>query len=271
MKAAHCRHIPGLLSLIALLALPGAAEAATLILGASSQSRYSQDGTDFAAFFPSEPIGNTFTGFQDELEYRAYFVFDVSTISSPIASGKLKLMNKRYYSSANSEAIALYDVNTPVASLVGGVQQPEIFDDLGEGTVYGNATVFATPPQNDFDNVVEEFFEVTLTSAAIQDINQAAAQGDDFFALGVRLVETGEPSPYVFTTPIVAGRTTEGIIFSGGPYDPIQDSETLGELILETAPPPPTDVPEPAGVMSILALGSAGAIAQRLAKRQPPR
>jgi hypothetical protein len=237
-------------------------------LGASNQSRYSATGTDFFASNPSPSgIGNTLTGWRNGVEFRSYFVFDVGAVSSTVTGARLRLLNKRYYSTENSEEIELFDVTTPTAELIGGVGRTDIFQDLGTGNAYGSATLVATPPTNDFDNVVEEYFEVVLTQAAIAGINQAASQGQQYFSIGIRLSDQNE-SPYQFIDPRLNGLTVEGTVFSGGLLDPLQNSEVPGELLLDIKDPnTPVGIPEPSAVLSLVALGLTGSFLSFRARR----
>lgn len=283
MKAIRLNPLWGVIGFVTVAVWGGVAEAATLILGASAQSRYDAFGVDLLAVDPSQslPISNTLTGFRDGIEHRSYFVFDVSSLSQPVVGATLRLLNKRYYSTENSETIELFDVKPENRTqLVGGFQRRDIFDDLGEGTTYGTATLTTTPPQTDFDNLVEEYFEVTLTAAAIADINQAAARGDGFFSLGVKLAAEDRQSPYTFTCeyangqPIpgctLTGLQVEGVVFSGGARDERKISEVPGELILELEDSPPyTGVPESSTVLSLLGLGLSGVILKGVQQRRP--
>ena len=255
MRASRFRGIIGSLSIVAATFVSSPVEAATLVLGASTQAWYSQGGFNLAVFGnQSSPIFNTFTGVQDSVEFRSYFVFDVGSITSPIASGTLQLYQKRYYSSVSTETITLYDVTTPTTTLV-STQGTAAFDDLGSGEVYGSGTINADPPQNDLDNFVGEYFEVVLTQAAIDGINQAVAESEDF-AIGIMLSSIDD-TPYSFTT---VQRQTEGVLFSGGSTDPLQELEFPAQLILvEADPEPPLAVTEPSaivGFVSVLFLGA---------------
>lgn len=268
MKARCLINCSGLLSLVTVVAWCGSVEAATMVLGASNQSRYDEFGIDFVAVYPdaTQPA-NTLTGFLNGVENRSYFVFDVSSITSPVVGATLRLLNKRYYSTENSETIELFDVSTPTDELVGGFQRTDIFDDLGSGDSYGSATLVANPPQNDFDNLVEEFFEVTLTPAAIADIQNAATAGNGLFALGIKLQDDSFGSPYVFQTGRRIGQPVEGTVFSGGPFDP-EGIEVPGELILELDDSkPPTGVPEPSTAFGLLALTMAGVMRKLVHRR----
>lgn len=284
MKAPCLRHIAGLLGFAIAATWCGSAEAATLILGASHQSRYDQFGVNWLPLTSSEqsPIGNTLTGWRDGVESRSYFVFDVGTVPSTVTGARIRLLNKRYYSTNTSEEIELFDVTTPVSEVVGAERRDDIFDDLGTGASYGTTTLVANATTNDFDNVVQEYFEVVLTQAAINGINQATAQGQRYFAIGIKLADASQGSPYTFKcetesgVPIppsicgLRGLQVEGTVFSGGFRDPLQESETPGELILETEDPevPPVGVPEPTAALSLIALGISGSVLR--ARYRPP-
>ena len=280
MKAACLKCFSGLLGLAIAASCGGAAEAATLILGASNQSRYDSFGIDFLATnTDSEPLGNTLTGWRNGIEFRSYFVFDLASVTSAVTGARLRLLNKRYYSTETSETIQLFDVTTPATDLVGGFLQPQIFEDLGTGVSYGETTLVANPPANDFDNAVLEYFEVVLTQAAIDGINRAVAEGQRYFGIGIKLEGTQPDSPYVFdcrdpaTGEIIsgcglAGLEVEGVLFSGGNRDPLQDSEAPGELILDfQSTTPPIGVPEPAAALSLVAVGLIGTLLKSNSQR----
>lgn len=270
MKAACLQYITGLLGCAIAVAWCGAADAATLILGASQQSRYDQFGINWLSETASDqfPIGNTLTGWRDGIESRSYFVFDVSAVSDVVTGAKLRLLNKRYYSTLNNEKFELFDVTTPALEVVNELVSEDIFRDLGTGASYGTTTVVADPTTNDFDNVVQEYFEIVLTQAAIDGINQAAAQGKQYFAIGVKLADDSRGSPYVFKcedlngVPIpppfctLRGVKVEGSVFSGGFRDPLRNSEVPGELVIETRDSdPPVRVPEASAELGLIAFG----------------
>ncbi len=278
MKAACLKCFSGLLGLAIAASCGGAAEAATLILGASTQSRYDQYGIDFLATRPGHPpLANTFTGWRNNVEFRSYFIFDLETVSAAVTGARLRLLNKRYYSTEASETIQLFDIATPINQLVGGFGRPDIFadlgtDDSGQGS-YGEATLVANPNTNDFDNLVEEYFEVVLTQAAIDGINRAVAAGQRYFGIGIRLANSSQGSPYAFQCeflngePIpsdlcsVQGVEAEGVLFSGGSRDQRQQSEVSGELILDfNTTTPPVGVPEPAAALSLITVGAIGTL-----------
>ncbi|RZM77897.1 PEP-CTERM sorting domain-containing protein [Leptolyngbya iicbica] len=276
MKAVGLKCISAGLGLAIATSAGGAAEAATLILGASTQSRYDQYGIDFLAPRPEHPpLANTLTGWRNDVEFRSYFFFDLDTVSTAVTGARLRLLNKRYYSTEASETLQLFDIVTPMEQLVGGFGRPEFFadlgqDDSGQGS-YGEVTLVSAPTTTDFDNLVEEYFEVVLTQAAIDGINRAVAAGQRYFGIGIRLADTSRGSPYAFKCefsngePIppddcpVRGVLTEGVVFSGGKGDPRQQSEVPGELLLDLQPDSPSvGVPEPATALSLITVGLTG-------------
>ena len=257
MRTSQLTSVASALSVVALTLSSGAASAATLRLGASTQAWYNQFGVNSAVVENQDgPVFNTFTGFFNGVEFRSYYVFDVGAIASPIASGVLKLSPKRYYSSINRETVTLYDVATPVDDLINN-QRVATFDDLGNGEEYGHGVIVANPTVNPdfiFDPQTA-FITITLTEAAIQAINQAI-KNKQSFALGLSLVSAGD-SPFILNNNFIA----EGVLFSGGVTDPVSDNGFQSELILEEArsnPDDPRAIPELFSVWGILVACSIG-------------
>lgn len=80
-------------------------------------------------------------------EFRDFFVFDLTDMHSgpfEIVSAELRLWlpDGGYVSPDASELYELYSVETdPADVMAGGSGHTDIFDDLGDGTLYGSATV----------------------------------------------------------------------------------------------------------------------------------
>jgi hypothetical protein len=257
------------------------AEAATLKLGASNQAWYREDGANSLELLPQlGSINNTFTGRRQfalgpgELtpyySYHSYFVFDTAAITQPIRAGKVRLFQRQYYSSASQETITLYDVEVSVPDLLsapkGQAKAMAIFDDLGNGLVYGTQLVSASPTTQETGTFIGQFLDVELTSAAISAINQAVKNSTPF-AFGIA-VSSLEDSPYVSPpNGQLGGAGFEAIAFSS-PNILVTDPDTgqpipnfPAQLILEPEEPdPPVGVPEPSplwGTISLLGLGIA--------------
>ena len=103
---------------------------------------------------------------------RNFFVFDLSSVTQPIASATLALSVPSFlagpgYSSGDAnENYELHDVVTPIATLVGGTGGVAAHSDLGGGVVYGNRTMTAA----DMGAVVE----IPLNAAAISALDTAS-------------------------------------------------------------------------------------------------
>jgi hypothetical protein len=101
---------------------------------------------------------------------RNFFVFDLSSVVTPIGSARLELFvpgppNPGYSSPNPSENYELHDVTTPIATLVAGTGGIAAHTDLGSGVVYGSRTMTAA----DNSSVVE----ITLNAAAISALDSA--------------------------------------------------------------------------------------------------
>lgn len=103
-------------------------------------------------------------------DIRNFFVFDLSSVTRPIASAKLALLvpsqpGQGYASPAASENYELHDVVTPLGPLMGGTGGVAAHVDLGSGIVYGSRTMTAA----DIGRIVE----ITLNSSAIAALDAA--------------------------------------------------------------------------------------------------
>lgn len=102
--------------------------------------------------------------------FRNFFVFDLSSITSPVASAKLRAENpiNGYTGVQPSETWTLYDVVTPIPTLIAGTGGVVAYADLASGATYGSQVVSAA------DN--GQVVEVDLNAAAIAGINGATGQ-----------------------------------------------------------------------------------------------
>jgi hypothetical protein len=126
---------------------------------------------------------NTATGFAGDLGLlRTFFVFDLSALSVPVLGATLRLELEAYLSGAASETFVVGSVNKVPARAMGASYSPgtasgqTIFEHLGTGTVYGQATVAHSD--------VGSLIEITLSSEAVADMQAAAG---DLFAVGIWL------------------------------------------------------------------------------------
>jgi hypothetical protein len=134
---------------------------------------------------------NYIAGDLSGMEYRDFFVFDLSGVSGTIVNAALDIENPPggYVSADGSETWTVYDVNvTSIANLVGAIDNATSFNDIGSGTSYGSANVVwtgVTTPVN-----------VNLNASAVSALNSAIGGQ---FALGGRVTTIGAlGDEYVF-------------------------------------------------------------------------
>jgi hypothetical protein len=86
-------------------------------------------------------------GLQD---FRNFFIFDLTSVTNPVTSAKLHLYNNGFvpsfpgygFESPNPfETYKIFDVNTPLASLVAGTGGTTAYADIGTGTSYGTYNI----------------------------------------------------------------------------------------------------------------------------------
>jgi hypothetical protein len=133
------------------------------------------------SFSAPNPLANTLAG-RDPEEIRAYFVFDLTGYGGGAPSGTLELELEAYFDFLDPDPSQSFDVRDYAGSITtlttgtSSATNVSIFDDLGDGDLYGSATVTAAD--------VGSILSITLSSAAIADINAASG---GLFALGIDL------------------------------------------------------------------------------------
>jgi hypothetical protein len=159
---------------------------ATTILTYTDRGWYTSDGFHD----PDEP--NYIVGRYD-VDYRNFFVFDLSSVTGTITSATLKLFNPSdrpgsgYLSPDATETLELYDVSTSIASLTDGTTGVSAFTDLGSGTSFGSTIVSVA------DNGT--FITITLNASALSALNVAGG----LFAIGGAVTTLSGPDfQYVF-------------------------------------------------------------------------
>jgi hypothetical protein len=160
---------------------------------------------------------NTATGIAGDLGIlRAFIVFEMPQLSGSIIEASLRLELEAYLSGEECETFMVMSVNTPARAmgmtyLPGAAAGQAIFDDLGNGSVYGHATVTADD--------VGRVLEISLSAQALQDMQAAAGT---LFAIGIQL---GQIIP-----PQAANDTLKMVRFSAASENRTQ------QLVLQTSP-----------------------------------
>ena len=201
------------------------ASAATIVLGAIDQGWYRQNGEHLVA----NP--NYVAGMTGGNQFRNFFVFDLAGLTS-IQSAALRLNTEEYSSADPTETYTLFDVTTPIASLINGTGGLGAFDDLGSGTSYGSRVY----------SLGDEFQvrDLTLNPAALTALNLTIG---GLFALGGALTSLDPSTP---GNEFVFG-------FSGN---------NLARLVLETE----RDVPEPSTLL-LVGAGAAVGLSRRFRRK----
>jgi hypothetical protein len=176
----------------------------------------------------SDTLRNTYTGRESitpgHIETRSYLVFDLASVTSPIASASLRLELNAYFGTALGQAY-------PEGSAIGQAN----FADIGTGNVYGTSVALPSqaaqsctsngPCSGSYFNA-GDILTVILNPTAVADIN---ARLGGKFAVGFKVDDVG-PGNTVFGE-------LKGVRFRadfGEPRVPV------AELVLEEAA-----IPEP--------------------------
>lgn len=152
-----------------------------VILTAADLGWYESNGSFSGGPAPANYLAGSDT--TSCLEARNFFTFNLASVTGTILSGQLQVYipgtsaGDAYngFSSPNSsDTYQLFDVSTPLQTLVGGTGGTATFADLGSGANYGSVSITAA------DNGAT--VSVPLSPAAITALNSALASGT--FALG---------------------------------------------------------------------------------------
>lgn len=247
-------------AVIALVFCCASASASIITIDRNSRGAYDSTGaTNESGYLNEFPTGRVASGY----EARHWIRFDVPLLPSttPIVSASLRLGLANYVSIDGAETYEAREVTTN-ATLLGanfGVFPPAstpsvfgraVFDDLGDGAVYGSASLSAS------DGVVL----LTLSDDALNALNSLAhrttplygASGNMFVVGGQLATLNSDRSDLeaVFCSPAVPA--------FGIPECPLlnvrHNTHNVSELILATAPsapPPGGTVPEPGSLALI--------------------
>ena len=200
------------------------ARASELVLSAVDSGWYDADGRQGTSANSQNYIAGTLGG---PLEYRNFFVFDLSGVEGPISSAVLRAYNPSFQvpgdtangfaSLAPFETYELFDVDSSIPAMLTSTAGVSFFDDLGSGQSYGSYSVSAA--QNG------SVISFQLSGTALADLNASSG----FFAIGGAL------------TSLAFGPTQEHIFaFTAGYYGSSSVSNNTRELVLTIIPEPAT-------------------------------
>jgi subtilisin family serine protease len=194
-----------------------------------------------ATGFHDEFNDNYVTALLSGLEYRDFFVFDLSGVAQQIAAAELRVFNPYdgFFSPDPTETYSLFDVSTPLGSLeASGGGQTAIFNDLGTGTNYGSQVV--SPADNG------QFVSVSLNSAGLAALN-ASLGGQT--ALGGALTSlSGEADQYLFG---YSGQDSRQLVITlADPADWYSFTAVAGSTILLNTATPGDGAGEPGNTLN---------------------
>ena len=125
---------------------PKNCEATILSITTFDSGRYRNDGTSN----PGSP--NYIVGDHSAATFNKFFTFDLSGVSGKITqitlfaynSSAFEIFDGGYVSLDPFETWSLFDVNTPLASLLDGTGGVAAYNDLGSGTLLGSRQILST-------------------------------------------------------------------------------------------------------------------------------
>ena len=125
------------------------------------------------------------------LYYNDFFVFDLSSITAPVITASLTVFSYTVDLSDDGGTwvpFSLYDVSVShMALAANSFGDIAVYDDLGSGSYYGGRR-YTEADSNSFQTI-------TLTAAAVSDINAAIAGGDGTFIIGGSTYPTAAALP----------------------------------------------------------------------------
>ena len=170
---------------VALLCSAASADAA--VLNAVDRGWYKETGSHGPA------NQNTLTGLSGTdgaLEYRSYFLFDLSSLAGPVRTATLQLEIASYWTPDSYESITLWDVSPTILPsidtrhLSGSESGLSIYEDLGSGAAYGTSGWATSGTGNVYYGYGSQFLSIELNAAALADIRSASG---GLFAIGISL------------------------------------------------------------------------------------
>ena len=136
--------------------------------------------------------------FNETTLHRSFFYFDLSALSGPFSSATFEAYNpgldpvfmlSGYESPNETETLKLFDVSTSLTDLLGGTGGTGAYNDLGDGIVFGEATVSSG------DN--NTFVSITLNPVGLAALNLAVG-GDFIFGAALTTLSSSTGNEHIF-------------------------------------------------------------------------
>lgn len=144
-----------------------------------------------------------------------FFVFDLSSVTEEIINAVIQLDTKDL---TQGGVFTLYEVTTSIDNIrAGGTGLISIYDDLGQGTVLGTASIL--------DTADGSVIQIQIDNSYLDSLNAARISGDRNWAIGGSYASSG----YAFGVPYNE--------FSGAP-PPVLGDFSNNQLLLQTIPEP---------------------------------
>ncbi len=205
-----------------LLIAVGSASAATVTLDSTTTGFYHESGI---RLFTGGYSAGWCSACQPTGEGRSYLVFDLSGVSSPILSASLRLPvpNIGYLSNDPFETYTLFDISTPISSIIAGNAGLSGYTDLGSGIAYGSL---------DITGLEQNHVDVILNANGLTYLNSTLGQVAAFGAADTTLAKV----------------TEQEFLFNNS-------RDLIPQLILTTSDQPQgSDTPEP-GTLALFGMG----------------
>lgn len=191
----------------------GLAEAATFNISAVDDGWYSNTGNHN----PSN--NNNITGDNGALDYNSFYAFDLAALSGQnVLSVTVNFSADGQYRSADpSETLGLFDVTTPISTLINGTGGTSAYSDLGSGTSFGTFEYISS-------NFPMRAFSVALNSAAVSSINALLSGSGTLFGIGSSLLSLdSDPSSVetLFSSSSGGNRATASLTIETGTLAPV--------------------------------------------------
>jgi hypothetical protein len=131
---------------------------------------------------------NYIVGVDSSNVYHNFFVFDLSSQTTPVTEAKLRLWNEDSNIVSGTATYTLHEVTTSIATLTAGTGGTAAFTDLGDGPVYGSISLGAAD--------VGTFVEINLNATGLAALN---AHLGGTFSIGGELATLNEEYIFGFT------------------------------------------------------------------------